>query len=395
MSEISLKNRLCPELPVSPLAGRHSHSNPAPLRVAMVSTRCFPFMGGIESHIHEVAPRLVALGHDLTVITTDTSGNLPREETFAGVRIVRVRAWPSKADYYLAPAIYSKIAKGNFGLVHVQGCHNFVPPIAMLAAIRSEVPFVVTFHSGGHSSPLRKAIRGIQWKALAPLVRQAAVPIGVSEFEADYFSEKMGIPRSKFIVVPNGAKLPEVSPAQKVPQDGRLIVSIGRLEHYKGHHRAIEAVHILQQRIPDVKLRILGSGPYEPELRRLISRLGLRQRVTIASIPPVERHSLAHLLSAADLVVLLSEYEAHPIAVLEALSLGRKVLTSDTSGFRELAGRGLIRAVSLKSSPNAIAAAMADALEAPPPPVGFTLPNWDDCAGRLDEIYRMIATPAI
>ncbi len=361
----------------------------------MVAARCFPFMGGIESHIHEVAPRLAALGHDLTLLTTDPVGNLPREEAFSGARVVRVRAWPSKAEYYLAPAIYSKIVKGNFDLVHIQGYHNLVPPVAMLAAIRKRVPFVLTFHSGGHSSRLRNAMRKFQWKALAPLVRQARALIGVSEFEADFFSEKMGVPRSKFMVVPNGAQLPEVSPSRNVPKSGRLIVSIGRLERYKGHHKAIEAVNILRQSFPDVRLRILGGGPYEPELRQLVNRLGLGPLVTIGSIPPVERQGLANLLSEADLVVLLSEYEAHPIAILEALSLGRKVLTSDTSGFRELAERSLIRTVPLKSSPAGIAAAMVEALEAPPSPVKFTLPNWDDCARKLDSIYRTIAAPAL
>lgn len=85
MSEIYAKSRLCPELPASPLAGRNFP--PAPLRIAMVAARCFPFMGGIELHIHEVAPRLAALGHDLTLLTTDPVGNLPREEAFSGARV--------------------------------------------------------------------------------------------------------------------------------------------------------------------------------------------------------------------------------------------------------------------------------------------------------------------
>jgi len=57
---------------------------------------------------------------------------------------------------------------------------------------------------------------------------------------------------------------------------------------------------------------------------------------------------MASVLSTADLVVLLSEYEAHPVAVMEALALGRRVLTSDTSGFAELAQKGLTQTVSFK-----------------------------------------------
>ena len=89
-------------------------------------------------------------------------------------------------------------------------------------------------------------------------------------------------------------------------------------------------------------------------------------------------------------MVLLSEYEAHPVAVMEALSLGRKVLTSDTSGFIELAQRGLIKTVQLASTPIEIAAAMADALDAPDPCSNFTLPSWADCADGLDEAYQRV-----
>ena len=46
----------------------------------MVSARALPLMGGIETHVHEVARRLAASGVDVTVLTTDTSGDLPADE---------------------------------------------------------------------------------------------------------------------------------------------------------------------------------------------------------------------------------------------------------------------------------------------------------------------------
>ena len=47
----------------------------------MVSARYLPFMGGIETHIHEVGSRLVAQGHTVVVLTTDPTWNLPPTET--------------------------------------------------------------------------------------------------------------------------------------------------------------------------------------------------------------------------------------------------------------------------------------------------------------------------
>ncbi len=278
----------------------------------------------------------------------------------------------------------------NFDVAHIQGYHTLVPPLGMLAAVRKKVPFVITFHSGGHSSGIRKLLRPVQWKALAPLVRKASRHVGVSDFEANLFSEAMGIPRGLFTVIPNGAELP-VAPAVTVKKSGTRIISIGRLEQYKGHHLAIKAVHKLQWRLPDVHLLILGSGPYESELQKLVKTLRLGEKVTIRSIPPSERHGMASILSTADLVVLLSEYEAHPVAIMEALALERRVLTSDTSGFAELAQKGLTRTVSLKSSPVEIAAAMEEALQIPSRSAKVTLPTWDDCANKLSEVYHAAA----
>ena len=73
------------------------------LRVLMVTPRFFPFMGGVENHVYEVARRLARQQVDITVLTTDTSGQLPTDELAESIRIRRVRAWPAQRDYYFAP----------------------------------------------------------------------------------------------------------------------------------------------------------------------------------------------------------------------------------------------------------------------------------------------------
>jgi len=139
-----------------------------------------------------------------------------------------------------------------------------VRPIGMLAAIRTEIPFVLTFYSGAHSSRLRQAVRGAQLSILKPLLSRADRLIGVSEYEAQFFSHHMGLTAERFAVVPNGASLPQPSePAP--PVNPYLILSVGRLEQYKGHHRAIAAFPALLQRVPAARLQIVGSGAYEAE----------------------------------------------------------------------------------------------------------------------------------
>ncbi|MER9248426.1 glycosyltransferase family 4 protein [Mesorhizobium sp. M0590] len=355
------------------------------MRILMVAARCYPFMGGIETHIQEVGTRLAARGHAVDVLTTDPTGELPVEEEVSGMRVQRVPAWPRKLDLYVAPGIYSAIRRGAWDLIHFQGYSTFVVPIGLLAAVRENLPFILTFHSGGHSSRLRNAVRGTQHALLRPLVARAARLVGVSEFEANFFSARMRVPRERFVVIPNGAAMPAASPSVKV--DPHLIVSGGRLERYKGHHRAIAALPELIRRVPDARLHVVGTGPYEGELRRLVATLGLERRVTIASIPGSERQNMADLLASAALFVLFSDYEAHPVAVMEALSLCRPVLVSDTSGLRELAAKGLCRAVPPNAGPKELAAAMAEELGAPREVPDLALPDWDACAQALSDLY--------
>src|SRR5260370_9794450 len=79
--------------------------------------------------------------------------------------------------------------------------------------------------------------------------------------------------------------------------------------------------------------------------------------------PPPVLH--AEILSQASLVALLSGYEAHPVAVMEALALQRPVLVADTSGLRDLAEQGLVRVMSFNSFPEEVAIACRQQIEEP------------------------------
>jgi glycogen synthase len=365
-----------------------------PLRIALVSARYYPYMGGTETHIHEVSRRMVAAGHDVTILTSDVSGKLPAEErTDSGVTVRRYPAYPRGTDLYYAPEIYKAVTDGGWDVVHGQGYHTFVAPLAMAAAKRARIPYVVTFHSGGHSSRLRNAIRKVQYALLRPLLKDAAQLIGVSEFEADLFSKSLALPRERFKVIPNGAQLPKadgIAPAAN-PDHAPLILSVGRLERYKGHHRVIRALPFVREAYPDARLRVAGSGPYEDELRQLVHKLNLADCVEIGAIPPGERGAMAALMTQAALVTLISDYEAHPVAVMEAVSLRRPVLVAHTSGLAELAERGMVASIPAHSDERQIGKAIIEQLRSPlrtdAEDTHIEFPTWEACTEKLLQVY--------
>lgn len=358
----------------------------------MVTPRYLPYTGGVENHVCQVAERLVRSSVEVTVLTTDLSGKLPLSEESNGVQIRRVRAWPAKGDYYLAPDIYAIVRQGRWDIVHIQSYHTLVAPLAMLASLRAHIPYVVTFHGGGHSSGLRNALRPLQWQLLRPLLSRAERLIAVAEFEIELYGRTLNLPRERFALIPNGSDLPYVArPDSRQRQEGILIASVGRLERYKNHQRVIAALPYVLQQEPNVRLWIAGVGPYEANLRRLANRLGVAEKVDIRAIPATDREMMAVELSKASLFVLLSEYETHPIAALEAVSLGLPVLVADSSGLSELARRGLARAIRLNSTDQEVAEAVLDQLRQPRLPEHVDLPTWDDCAAGLLALYRTIA----
>jgi len=379
--------------PVSAAAARRLPSAGPRMRLLMVTARYFPYVGGVEKHVYEVARRLARHGVDVTVLTTDPGGQLPASEQLEGVNIRRMRAWPAGAELYFAPGIYRAIPRGDWDLVHVQCYHTFVAPLAMLAALRAGIPYVVTFHGGGHSSHLRNAARGIQRALLRPLLARAERLIAVARFEIDMYGKELRVPATQFALIPNGSDLPKVTHAGLPPGNHHqtLIASVGRLERYKGHQRIIAALPTVLEQRPDARLWIAGQGPYEPALRRLAEQLGVADHVEIRGIPAAERERMAAELSRAALVVLLSEYETHPIAVIEALSLGCPVLVADNSGLSELAQLGLARAIPLNSSDRQVGMAVLEQLSQPRPAVNLELPTWDDCAADLLALYRSVA----
>ncbi len=358
----------------------------------MVTPLYLPHIGGVERYVHEVSTRLACAGVDITILTTDTTRKAPRREQVDGVSIVRVPAWPRKKDYYFAPDIYRIVSSGDWDVVHVQSYHTFVAPLAMLAARRRNIPYVVTFHGGGHSAWSRRVMRRPQWALLRPLLASAARLVALAQFEIDVYSERLGVPRDRFALVPlatNFSRPGGLQPAGFRPKP--VIASVGRLERYKGHHRLIEALPDILERRPDVSVWIAGAGPYEEKLRRLAKKLGVEDRVDIHAIPASEPERMARELSVVALVVLLSEYETQPAVALEAIALGRPVLVLYMTGLMELADRGLASSVSPNSTPRAIADAVLEQLADPFVPAHVELPTWEDCAARHVELYVTVS----
>ena len=280
--------------------------------------------------------------------------------------VIRVPARPRDRDYYWAPDIYRTIRREKWALVHCQGYHTFVPALAMAASAQERLPYVVTFHSGGHDSATRNRMRAAQHLVLRPLLRGAARLIAVSDWEARHFADELHLGLNHSRSCPTARSWAWAPPLRERPGDavlGRTAGRIGRparaLQGPPARHRGNAVPAAVE---PDARLRIVGGGPYEAELRRLAAASGVGERIEIGPIDATDRSGMAALLASADVVVAMSEYESQGIAVLEALALRRRVVVADSSALSEFARAGVARGVPLDATPEELAGALHEEL---------------------------------
>ncbi|HVY77838.1 MAG TPA: glycosyltransferase [Solirubrobacterales bacterium] len=362
------------------------------LRILMVTPLSPLHQGGVERHVMEVSRRLAAAGATVEVLCTEPGGPPLQESEHEGVRIRTVRAWPANRDWCLAPRLWREISRQSWDIVHVQSYHTFVAPLAMLRALTLGLPYVVTFHGGGHSSEARNRVRGLQRALLRPLLKRAARLVAVARFEIAQYGGELGLPPEKFALIPNGTDLAfsAANGSNGQPDGPPTIATIGRLERYKGHHRVIGAFPHVLNREPQARLLVVGTGPYEGELRELAEELGIADRVEFTSTPPERPNAMAELLQRVSLVVLMSDFETHPLVALEAAAAGRRLLVADASGLAEIAADGFARGIPLDESAEGIAAAAIEELAKPPQARRPELTSWDECAAELLALYRSL-----
>lgn len=375
------------------------------LRVLLATRLFFPHTGGVENYVYQIGRRLVCAGVEVTILTSAYSNQLPNTEEVDGIHIRRVKSWLDSGFFYFAPDIYSIVANGGWDVVHCQDVSTLFGLQVLLVSWYARSPYIVTLHGypllpplGGSESFftrwaigfLLNVIRRVKWAILRPLFRRARRLIGVSRTAAERFQTQLHLPEELFAVISPGGDLPKVTTTPSQNTNGPVVVSPGRLERYKGHHRIIAALPLVCKYYPNVTLLILGAGPYEAALRRLARHIGVADRVQIKEIPAEDRSSMAQVLADASLVTQFTEYEAQSAITLEALSLGRSVLVADIPAFREFAEQGLVRAIPLESTVEEVASAVVHQLRKPLVPPQVTIPSWDDCAMNLLFLYRKL-----
>jgi glycogen(starch) synthase len=350
--------------------------------------------GGLGRYAERLLPELGGSGVQVEVFgeagqRSHSKGPYRRTERLGGVTVHRLRVPRRPAPARIAALlafnvrVAARILRGRARSGTVVAVHDWMGCLAgILCRLLGRVPVVFHVHTCEHHSapgarrtPITAGMIALE-NAQARLADLIVVPSASMRDEL----VARGWPSARMRVVPHGFEDPELVRLAGLPGaareriraevrarylpggEGRLIVFAGRLSPHKGVPALIRAVpELLRDRDGDLRVVLLGGRAPGPEVTRLIEREGAGAHVAVVDrfLDPAE--VFAHFL-AADVCVFPSSYEPFGLVAVEAMALGRPVVTGP--GFSpEVLGDGAIRCRT--GSPDELAAALARCLDDP------------------------------
>lgn len=311
------------------------------MKIVVAGTRGIPgIQGGVETVCEQLYPLLARQGFDITVIRrshyADTVAQARGLTEWNGVRLVDIPAPHRKSLEAIVHTFRAVIKARRLGadILHI---HAVGPAIMVPLARLLGLKVVMTNHGPDYDRA--------KWGGMARRVlrlgerlgsRWANAVIAISPHIAGIILDNY---RREAIVIPNGvpeavippdadSQLSALSPQLK-PR--RYILAVGRFVPEKGFHLLIRTFSRLQaeHRIgPDTHLVIAGDADHPSEYSRSLKTLAA-ETPSVVLTGFIKGAPLQSLLSRAALFAMPSSHEGLPIALLEAMSYGLDVATSD------------------------------------------------------------------
>lgn len=354
------------------------------MKICFVTHRFYPNIGGVETHVYEIARRIarrVAEKFSVEIITADSNGFKEFEE-IEGMLIRRFKSFSPKDAYYFSPSLYRYLKKNSvkYDIIHAHNYHAFPALFASLAK-RNKFVFTPHYHGFGHSffkDLLHKPYKLIGKK----IFERADAIICVSEYERNLVLRNFKIDKDKIYVIPNGVNLEEfegIGKKENRDRDVKKILYVGRVERYKGLDYVVKAL----KHLPDFILEVVGDGNYKPNVVRLAEKMGVIDRVRFYH--DLDRKELVKKYVDADVFVLLSKHEAYGIVVAEALAAKTPCIVANTSALSEWIDNknvfGINYPIDVKTLSDLIIKTSQTSVK------NVKLLSWDEVSQRVLEIY--------
>ena len=286
--------------------------------------------GGAERMLVTILPELMRQGIKTEVAVLRPPLDLKVDLEAAGI-VVHCLPKRWKWSLFGAASDLARLAKERD--VDILHSHLYFPTVVtaltrILKLFRGYTH--ASFHNLAYAGANKKTWKLEARKRLAKVLVQRGIdqPQAVSKKSAEHYAEQYCL--DNIIVVNNAYDKHAVGNVES--KSGEAIVLPGRLVHEKGHQDLISAVKMLLPNCPPIVFA--GDGPLRPQLEAEIRK---------NSLPITIKGSLGYTemlqtIATARLVVVPSRFEGFGLTVLEALALGKALVTTDAGGIPEILG---------------------------------------------------------
>ncbi|MBD2358288.1 glycosyltransferase [Tolypothrix sp. FACHB-123] len=307
--------------------------------------------GGPSQMVLGLAPALVREGVEVTLITTDSNGDIGQKPLDVplnypvkqdGYEIIYFRCAPFRRyKFSLDLLAWLKCHAGEFDLAHIHALFSPVSSMAATICRQQRLPYILRPLGTLDPADLRKK-KLLKQLYTAIIEKQNIAGADAIHFTSDReakTSAKFGI-NTQDLVIPLGVIPPKcINEQQKslvrhqlgIPSDVPVILFMSRIDPKKGLNLLIPALEKLLAIGCNFHFVLAGTNPQEPAYEQsIITKIHnspLRSHSTITGF--VTGELKASLLQAADVFVLPSYYENFGIAVAEAMVAGIPVVISD------------------------------------------------------------------
>ncbi len=324
--------------------------------------------GGVEKVIDNLAPALAARGCAIDLLLIKAKGLDPARFP-ANVRLIRLRA---RHALTALPELVRYLQTQQPPVLMAVRHRAIKVAVLARALSRSRTRIVGQIHTTASVAMQNwNAIKRWRWRReTRRYYRRTELMVGVSQGVADDIQAMAGLPDGKTIAIHNPIITPELLETSQRPvsypwlrEDGHpLILGAGRLTRQKDFPTLIRGFALLPETL-HARLLILGEGKDRPMLEKLITELGMTDRIAL----PGHVDDLPAWMRRADLFVLSSIWEGFGNVLVEAMAVGTPVVATDCPhGPREILQDGRLGPLVPIQTPQALAEAMAATLATPP-----------------------------
>ena len=309
-----------------------------------------PAPGGAETVVKAYSEGLRDLGHNVEVITTDLYTETPfvkkeMPNQVNGINVTRHKAFTisGEAHYVLAPGMVQSFLSKKADVIHTHSYGYFQNHAGWIRERFQSTPWVITphFHPSWSmwGGAKRKTLREFYDKVIGKGTMDTADLITcVSEHEKEMLVSEIGVNEDNIKIIYNGinwedwAEIPDDRKFRnKFPQvSERFVLFAGRLATNKGIPDLIEAMKLEGSQRFD--LVVMGA---DMGLGADLDQLSVSKNVKMHRIGHVDDELYRSALSAAELLVLPSEYEAFGIVLLEAAAAHTPIVATNVGGIPE------------------------------------------------------------